>query len=290
MMPTLRSLWADTAAQLGNRHEARWLWEVATNLDGADFDAQLDEPVTQRMVAHHDSMFGRYQAGEPLQYVLGRWAFRHLDLMVDQRVLIPRPETEKVAERALACARNTPAPRRIADLGTGSGAIGLSLASELPLGSTTVVLTDASTDALDVARANLAGIGRSAAQVTLVHGSWFEPLVDAAPFDVIVTNPPYIATGSPDIDASVDDWEPHCALYAGTDGLDDIRLLVAGAPQHLTAQGWLIIEIGADQGPAVAALLNEHQYRQVAIDPDLAGLDRIAIGQRPETPPVGVSD
>ena len=102
---TLRAMWAQTAEVLGARHQARWLCEVATSLDGGDFDAALDEPVTERMVAHIDSMVARYRTGEPLQYVLGRWGFRHLDLTVDRRVLIPRPETELVAELAIELAR-----------------------------------------------------------------------------------------------------------------------------------------------------------------------------------------
>ncbi|NBO80660.1 MAG: methyltransferase domain-containing protein, partial [Actinobacteria bacterium] len=122
----------------------------------------------------HD-MIRRRLAGEPVQYVMGRWAFRHLDLLVDRRVLIPRPETEQVAEVALRYARPI-TPRVVVDLGTGSGAIGLSLAQELPLDETSVWMTDASLDALDVARANAAGLGRAAANVRIVHGDWYAAL------------------------------------------------------------------------------------------------------------------
>ena len=128
---------------VGARHEARWLCEVATALDGDEFVRGLDEPATERMVAHLDAMVARYRAGEPLQYVLGRWSFRRLDLAVDRRVLIPRPETELVAEVAIELARRVEPPRLVADLGTGSGAIGLSMAVELPLDGTTVWITDA---------------------------------------------------------------------------------------------------------------------------------------------------
>ena len=203
---------------LGARHEARWLCEVATSLDGGEFDAALDEPVTERMVAHLDAMVARYRAGEPLQYVLGRWSFRHLDLAIDRRVLIPRPETELVAELAIGLARAAGPPRWVADLGTGSGAIGLSLAVELPLEGTTVWITDASGDALAVARANLAGIGRSARNVIAAQGDWFEALPQGRRFDVIVSNPPYVAVGSPQIDTAVTDWEPADALFAGARG------------------------------------------------------------------------
>lgn len=151
---TIGDLVAQTAVAIGSRHEARWLCEVATGRDGAELEAAAHEPANQRMVAHLDSMLARYRAGEPLQYVLGRWGFRTLDLAVDRRVLIPRPESELVAGRAIELARSVPAPRRVADLGTGSGAIGLSLAAELPLDGTEVWLTDASDDALAVARSS----------------------------------------------------------------------------------------------------------------------------------------
>jgi release factor glutamine methyltransferase len=105
---------------LGARHEARWICEVAVALDGDEFDRALDEPVTERMVAHHDAMVARYRAGEPLQYVLGRWGFRRLDLAIDRRVLIPRPETELVAGTAVRLAAAVPGERVVADLGTGS--------------------------------------------------------------------------------------------------------------------------------------------------------------------------
>ncbi|MEO6570835.1 MAG: methyltransferase, partial [Ilumatobacteraceae bacterium] len=179
---TLRSLWTETATAIGNRHEARWLCEVAVSLDGDEYDRALDEPVTQRMVHHLDAMVARCRTGEPLQYVLGRWSFRRLDLAVDRRVLIPRPETEWVADAAITLARAVAAPRRIADLGTGSGAIGLSMADELPLDGTEIWITDVSPDALDVARANLAGIGRAARNVHIAHGSWFAALPAGVPF------------------------------------------------------------------------------------------------------------
>jgi release factor glutamine methyltransferase len=279
---TLGALWAQTAAAIGNRHEARWLCEVATALDGPEFDGATDEPVTERMVAHLDAMLARYRAGEPLQYVLGRWAFRRLDLAIDRRVLIPRPETELVAEVAIALASAVTAPRLVADLGTGSGAIGLALASELPLDGTTVWITDASDDALAVARANMAGIGRAARNVRVGRGSWFDALPHGERFDVIVSNPPYVADGSPALDPAVLEWEPAPALFAGADGLDAIRALVAGAPEHLGRDGWLVLEIGADQGQRVRELFAAGGYRDIEIRPDLAGHDRIALARRRE--------
>ena len=277
---TLRQMWARTAEALGARHEARWICEVAVSLDGDEFDEALDEQVTERMVGHLDAMVARYRAGEPLQYVLGRWAFRHLDLAVDRRVLIPRPETELLAELAIELAARFDPERRIADLGTGSGAVGLSIASELPLAGTTVWITDADHDALEVARANLAGMGRGASNVRVGAGSWFDALPEGDQFHVIVSNPPYVADASPDLDDSVLDWEPSQALFAGHDGLDDIRLLISGAPDRLVDGGWLLLEIGADHGEAVRSLLPEAGYTEIEIRPDLAGHDRIAVGRQ----------
>ena len=145
--------------------------EVASGLDGDEFLDALDLPATYRGVAHLDAMLAQAAAGEPLQYVLGRWGFRHLDLMVDRRVLIPTSrDRDRRRARAWTRARSLPSPIICADLGTGSGAIGLSLAAELPLDGVTVWMTDVSPDALDVARANAAGIGRAGANVRLAEG------------------------------------------------------------------------------------------------------------------------
>ena len=276
---TIRELWAQTAEAVGARSEARWLCEVATALDGEEFIVALDEQVTDRMVAHLDAMVARYRAGEPLQYVLGRWSFRRLDLAIDRRVLIPRPQTELVAEAAIELAAAVESPRLVADLGTGSGAIGLSLAAELPLDGTTVWITDASADALDVARSNLVGIGRAARNVRVAGGSWYAALPSGERFDVIVSNPPYVADGSPELDESVAQWEPSEALLAGPDGLDAIREIVAGAPQHLAEGGWLLLEIGADQGERVRRLYRDAGFIDIEILTDLAGHDRIALGR-----------
>lgn len=277
---TWRELWVQTEAAVGDRTHARWLCETASSLGPDDFIAELDSAAMTRMVSHLDAMVARYRTGEPLQYVLGSWAFRHLDLAVDRRVLIPRPETELVAEVAIQLAAAMPSPRILVDLGTGSGAIGLAAADELPLVGTTVWLTDASADALDVARANLAGIGRAAQNVQIVHGDWFDALPADLVADVIVANPPYVADDSEHLDATVVAWEPTSALLAGPDGLDDVRTIVAQAGPRLRSGGALVLEIGFDQGDAVRQLLVAAGFVDVEIRPDLAGLDRIAIGRR----------
>ncbi len=278
---TWRKVLATTAAVTGDRASARWLCEVAASaVDAADFAEMLDTAPTARMVEHLDAMVARLATGEPLQYVLGQWSFRHIELAVDARVLIPRPETEIVAGVAIDKARAFRPTRLVADLGTGSGAIGLSLADELPLEGTTVWITDASADALDVARANTAGLGRAARNVRIGFGSWFDALPQDDRFDVIVSNPPYIEIGSPDVTAGVTEWEPASALFAGRDGLDDVRTLVSGAPLHLRSGGWLVLEIGSGQGARVADLLSRNGYVDIGILPDLAGRDRVALGRR----------
>lgn len=277
-----RELWDETARQHGRVH-ARWLCEEAAGAWGDDFDDVLGDAVTERSIAHLDAMLARLQHGEPLQYVLGHWSFRHLDLLVDARVLIPRPETELVAEVAIELTRSQPRPWLCADLGTGSGAIGLSLLQELPRGAAEVWLTDESEDALDVARANNAGLGVAGVGARFAHGWWFEALpADLhGSFATIVSNPPYIAEGDPAVDRSVHDWEPGGALYSGVDGLDSVRVLAAGAPLWLQPGGWLVLEIGTGQGAAVAELLTAAGLVDVEIRPDLAGHDRIALARRP---------
>jgi release factor glutamine methyltransferase len=286
---TVGELLKSAAEAAGDRMAARWMCETAVGLDADEFVAAIAEPVTESMVEHLDAMMSRYLAGEPLQYVLGRWGFRSLDLAVDQRVLIPRPETESVAGVALEIAtehHRRVGSVRVADVGTGSGAIGLALAAELPIANTRVWLSDVDPDALDVARANLAGLGRRASMVRIALGSWFEAfaLVDdpPGPFDVIVSNPPYVAEGCADIDASVVRWEPAHALFAGSDGLDALRVIIATAPDHVVPGGWLVLEIGADQGEAVAGLMTERGFCDTAIAADPAGRPRIATGRWPD--------
>jgi release factor glutamine methyltransferase len=279
---TWRQLWAETEPLVGGRPIARWICEEASGFEGDEFAGVLDEPATERRVHHLDQMVARVQAGEPVQYVLGRWAFRHVDLMVDRRVLIPRPETEQLVELALAKTRAVARPVVCADLGTGSGAIGLSLVAELPLDGTLVWLTDVSTDALDVARANAIGLGRRSVNVRFADGSWFDalPVELRGQLNVVVANPPYIAAGDPDVEQGVREWEPSTALFAGADGLDAIRQIVAGAPVWLAPGGWLLIEIGHQQGPAVEGLMRGVDLRDVTIEHDLSGRPRFAVGRR----------
>ena len=193
---TWRRLLVETNRRLGDWTEARWLCQEASGLEGADWVLGLEDRATERAVSRLDAMVARRLQGEPLQYVLGHWSFRTLDLLVDRRVLIPRPETEHLVEVALSIARATTGPLTIADLGTGSGAIAMALAAELFPRPLTVWATDASDDVLAVARANLAGMGRAAVAVRMEAGSWYDALPPdlAGRLDLVVSNPPYIGT------------------------------------------------------------------------------------------------
>lgn len=278
---TWRELLDETVGLVEDPQHARWMCETATSSTADELVAMLGEPAGERAVAHLDAMVARARAGEPIQYVLGSWGFRRLDLAIDRRVLIPRPETELVAEVAIELAAAVGPTRTVADLGTGSGAIGLALADELPIGGTTIWLTDASDAAIAVARANAAGIGRSAANVRLAQGSWFDPLPENLRFDVIVSNPPYVADGSPDVEQGVVAWEPAAALFAGADGLDDIRIIVAGAPDRLVPGGWLVLEHGFDQGEAVRSLMIDAGLADASTRSDLSGHDRVTVARHP---------
>ena len=274
-----------TAVELGNEQEARWLCEHASGLDRVELDAARDEVVSQRCGVALRAMVARRLTGEPLQYVMKSWGFRHLDVLVDNRVLIPRPETEVVVQVALDLAREmiskTNSKLRVADLGTGSGVIGLSLASELPRGSNEVWLTDLSADALEVARANLAGLGLINGDVRVAQGSWFAALPSELKnsFDLIVSNPPYIALYDPSVESSVLNHEPHLALFAGSDGLDAYREIISHADEWLVTNGWIVLEIGHQQGDAVRELLAQNSFKQIEIRKDLAGRDRIALAK-----------
>jgi release factor glutamine methyltransferase len=208
-----------------------------------------------------------------------RWAFRHLDVLIDERVLIPRPETEVLVDIALELVRGVEAPR-IVDLGTGSGVIGLSLAGELYPKVGEVWLVDASAAALEVARANIAGIGRAGAVVRVAQGDWFAALHEElrGHLDMVVANPPYIAEGDDEVEESVVRWEPSSALFSGAVGLDAIRRIVADAPAWLRSGGWLVMEMGYRQGDAVRALFDS-SWSSVAVKRDLAGRDRFVVAQ-----------
>jgi release factor glutamine methyltransferase len=270
----LRAAGVDNADQ-----EARWLIERATGLGPAEVLTRLDEPATERGATHVHAMAARRAAGEPLQYAMARWGFRSLDLYVDDRVLIPRPETEVLAQLALDECRRLDAALAV-DLGTGSGALALALARERP--GLEVWGTDVSDDALAVARANLSGLGRAATRVRLAGGSWFGALPDelAGRIDVIVANPPYVSEAEmAELPAEVRDWEPRGALCAGPTGLEDIEHIVAEAPGWLARPGSLLLELAPHQAATARGWARRAGFTSVTVWPDLAGRDRIVLAR-----------
>jgi release factor glutamine methyltransferase len=231
-------------------------------------DACLDE--AQQAKLH--GLLARRASGEPLAYLVGEKEFHGLSLHVSPAVLIPRPDTETLVDWALEL---LPAPQaaKVLDMGTGSGAIALALKHRRPHARLTAL--DASAEALAVARGNA---HRLQLDIRCLLSDWWEGVAGQR-FDMIVSNPPYIAGGDPHLAAL--QHEPELALTPGGDGLDALRRIVAGAPQHLSTGGWLLLEHGHDQAEAVTAMLREQRFTQITTRHDLAGLARCTGGQRP---------
>lgn len=262
------------------RLESELLLAGVLGLKRLDLYLQHDRPLSPDELELYRAAVRRRLRREPLQYIVGTAAFRNLELQVDRRVLIPRPETEQLAGAVLDWSKAHDRGGTVLDIGTGSGAIALSLAAEG--GFERVVASDISADALDVARANarrLEGCG----MIEFREGSLFDVVHDGERFDVIVSNPPYVADSErADLPEDVVAHEPAGALFAGADGLGVIRAIIAGAPDRLNAGGLLALEIGADQGPAVLDLLERTRgYVAPRVERDLAGRDRMALAETP---------
>jgi release factor glutamine methyltransferase len=280
----------DTAAA-----EARWIVLAVSGFDDAELLVEEDEIVP--VLAHHRiaTMIERRRAGEPLQYVLGGWSFRGIDLMVDRRVLVPRPETEVVVQVAIdeLVARGARVGRSdpwgagiteyaVADLGTGSGAIALALASELP--DAAVWATDVDDAALAVARANLSSIGTAATRVRLVSGDWYDalPIELRGALRLVVSNPPYVtADEHAHLPSEVRDHEPYGALVSGARGVEALETLVAGAPEWLEPGGALVLELAPHQAGAGSAVARAAGLVDVTVRDDLAGRPRALVARRP---------
>jgi release factor glutamine methyltransferase len=328
------AIWKDlyqvATSRLGDGPETRWIIEEAA---GEPWPALLgdDSRPSEKARLHLHSMIDRRLAGEPLQYVLGHWAFRDLDLMVDPRVLIPRPETEQVVEVALeeldrlasekgthpgtetgalpasvtsaglaspagpAASGHRPlrsartAPPVVVDLGTGSGAIALSIVAERP--RVRVWATDVSDDAIAVAGANLAGLaGFAATRVRLCRGSWWSALPEElrGTVDLIVSNPPYVATHEMSgLDAEIREWEPVAALEAGPSGLEAVEEILASAPGWLRPGGAVVIEIAPHQAAGAERAARRAGFAHTEVRPDLTGRDRALVARTPLTPTAG---
>jgi release factor glutamine methyltransferase len=275
---TWRELATLATERLGSAHDARRLVERATGADPGTYHAVLDEPASARAEPFFRDLVERRAAGEPLQYVVGGWAFRRLDLYLDRRVLIPRPETEMVVQVALAeLAALDVARPTVVDLGTGSGAIALSFAVEVP--HARVWGTERSPEALAVAQANVTGLGTLVGRrVRLVEGSWFEPLPPSLRGDVqlIVSNPPYIADDE-ELPSEVADWEPREALRSGPTGLEDIERIVTEAPAWLARPGVLVVELAPHQAAAAVELALAAGFAAAETRLDLAERERMLV-------------
>jgi release factor glutamine methyltransferase len=229
----------------------------------------LPVPAAERL----QTLLARHANSEPMGYLIGEQAFFGLNLLVDPRVLVPRPDTETLVQWALDLLDTLLQPSTLLDLGTGSGAIALALKSQQP--NSVVHASDASDAALAVARSNADRLGLA---VVFHTGDWFDAIPDMR-FHLIASNPPYIAEGDSHLSALR--HEPTSALTAGPDGLADIRRLVDGAPDHLQPGGWLLLEHGFDQAESVCALLQARGFEAVTIRNDLAGTARCSGGRWP---------
>ncbi|MFP5409876.1 MAG: peptide chain release factor N(5)-glutamine methyltransferase [Gammaproteobacteria bacterium] len=254
------------------RLEARVLAAHAWQVDHAWLIAHDTDPLNDTHAAAFASLLAKRLEGVPIAYLVGTREFYGRPFLVTPDVLIPRPDTELLVERALA---SIPPDQAMAvlDLGTGSGCIAVTLALERPKARVTAV--DRSAAALDVARRNAALLGAS---VEFLTSDWFAAL-DGRRFDCIVSNPPYIPVADPHLARGDVRFEPASALASGADGLADLRHLIAAARDHLVPGGLLLVEHGYDQAQAVRDLLIAHGYAQVQSWPDLAGIPRVSGGQ-----------
>jgi len=259
------------------RLDAELLAAHAFECSRVELYTHFDRPLREKELSRFREFVQRRLAGEPVAYVLGRKEFWSLALHVDPRVLVPRPDTETLVGQGLAALAAGDAPRRIADVGTGSGAIALALKSERP--GDQVFAVDVSPDALAVARANAERLGL---EVAFVEGDLLEPLAGLAPFDLVVSNPPYIPSRDIDGLGAEVRREPRLALDGGEDGLALVRRLVDCARAALVPGGTLAVEVGAGQAGEAKEMMSAAGYLDVGARRDLAGIERVVFGRRSE--------
>jgi release factor glutamine methyltransferase len=259
------------------RLEAELLLASVLGIVRLDLYLQFDRPVDEAELDRFRGAVRRRLRREPLQYIVGEAAFRQLVLKVDPRVLIPRPETEILVGEVLKWSRGRREPSAL-DIGTGSGAIALSLAHEGEFGR--IVATDVSADALDVARANAARLGLGD-RIEFRLGEAWRAVAQDERFDIVASNPPYVAERDRDgLQPEVLEWEPAGALFAGDDGRAVIDALIEGAPAHLERGGLLAIEVGETQARAVIERVHAHGgYGRAHIVPDLTGRERVVLAE-----------
>jgi release factor glutamine methyltransferase len=252
------------------RVDAEWLLAEALSVSRSELQADGTRELSPEIAAGFRGAIARRAAREPLAYILGEWGFRRLELRVDSRVLIPRPETEVLVERSLALLAEIDRPH-VLDIGVGSGAVALAIADEHA--GAQVVATDRSADALAVAEENRARVGLDG-RVELVEGELFAGV--AGPFDLVVSNPPYVDSADLDsLDPEVRDYEPRGALLAT--GVTEA--IAAGAPEVLVAGGALALEVADGKAAEIAAVLENGGYEEVTVTRDLAGRERIVDGR-----------
>lgn len=275
---TANSLISQAARQLSgeeSRAEAELLLVEALGKDRAWLYAHGEDPLPESALERFRALFERRRLGEPVAQILGRQEFWSLALSVTADTLIPRPETERLVELALLRIPEA-AAFDVLDLGTGTGAIALALARERPQARITAIERDART--LEVARRNGARLGLE--RVRMLRGDWFSPVADER-FDLVLSNPPYIADGDPHLQRGDLRFEPRAALASGPDGLEAIRWIVAAAPAHLRAGACLLFEHGFEQGEACRQLLLDAGFEDVQTYQDLEARDRVSGGRRP---------
>lgn len=274
--PTLGSAVRQASQQI-DRLDARLLVQAVTGCTHRDLIASPERPLDPAAAEQLAALVTRRAAGEPLAYLTGETGFHGLTLRVTPAVLIPRPETEELVERVLHHLTRLQAAGitqpKVLDMGTGSGAIALAIAAANPAADVTAL--DASADALAVAQDNGE---RLQSRVHWLHSDWFSALPDASRFDLIVSNPPYIAADDPHLALNGLPFEPQSALTDGADGLDCLRAIIAGAGSHLAPGGWLYFEHGYDQAAAVRNLLQAAGFQDIESWCDLAGTDRMTAG------------
>ena len=251
--------------------DVRLLLQQVLNVNHAWIISHAEETLSAEQINAFNALIERRLAGEPMAYILGQREFYGLNLKTTSATLVPRPDTEALVESALAKI-SVDTPSNVLDLGTGSGAIALAIASQRRLANITAV--DFSEEALQVARENAVSLNLN--HVAFLQSSWFDGLANRK-FDLIVSNPPYIAKDDVHLQQGDLRFEPITALASGIDGLDDIRVIVANAPQHLNQNAWLMLEHGYDQADAVSRLLADRGFAQVSHALDLAGIQRVTM-------------